>query len=125
VKEAIMASKKKTDKSEDETIENQEGAEPADENAETGQKSETLAEDSAETSAEEADMVTGSPVTDLHARLTKAVHAISTQGGQEKVFALHQLELLTGRLKMVLPAGIAATEDAELRTGLNAILAIL
>jgi hypothetical protein len=63
--------------------------------------------------------------TDLHGRLTKAVKALSPHAGQEKTFALHQLELLTGRLKMAIPAGIAATEDDDLRSGLEAVLALL
>ena len=62
---------------------------------------------------------------DLHSRLTKTVRAIGTTAGQEKVFALHQLELLTGRLKMVLPAGIEAADDGEMRAGLEALLALL
>lgn len=49
---------------------------------------------------------------DIHARLTKAAQRAV---GQEAVHALNQLEILTGRLKLVLPAGIAATEDVDLR----------
>ncbi|MCE9565836.1 MAG: hypothetical protein K8U57_27745 [Planctomycetes bacterium] len=65
-----------------------------------------------------------SEVFDLHDRLTKAVRAIASDAGQEKTFALQQLEMLTGRLKMVLPAGIAATEK-ELQADLNTLLGLL
>lgn len=60
----------------------------------------------------------------LHDRLSKAVRSLAADAGQEKTFALHQLEVLTGRLKMVLPAGIAATEK-ELQSALNTLLGLL
>jgi hypothetical protein len=62
----------------------------------------------------------------LHDLLSKAArHATSTHAGQESVFALHQLEMLAGRLKVLIPAGIAATEDPDLRAALNSLLGLL
>ena len=61
----------------------------------------------------------------IHERLTKLVRSITPHAGQEKVFALHQLELLTGRLKMVIPAAIAATDDSALRADLTSLLGLL
>jgi hypothetical protein len=78
-----------------------------------------------ETSTAVADLGVEQPLpTDLHIRLTKAARALST-GGQEKHFAVHQLEHLTGKLKMALPAGIAATDDDDLKAGLELLLRLM
>lgn len=61
----------------------------------------------------------------LHSRLEKAARSLSTHGGQERVHALNQVELLTGRLKMALPAAISATDDMELKAALETLLGLL
>jgi hypothetical protein len=76
------------------------------------------------TSDEPALTVEQSLPKDLHIRLTKEARALST-GGQEKHFAIHQLEHLTGKLKMALPAGIATTEDEDLKASLKLLLDLL
>jgi len=62
---------------------------------------------------------------DLHARIEKLARAIAIHGGHDRVHALNQVELLTGRLKMTLPAAITAVEDAELKTALETLLGLL
>ncbi len=122
-----MASNKKK-QNEDETLESTE-VEGVNEtaSAETAEGDEPTEAETVEESSESEpvnETASTSPA-DIHSRLTMTVRAINTTAGQEKMFALHQLEMLTGRLKMVLPAGIEAADDGELKAGLEALLALL
>ncbi len=130
-----MASNKKASKStepttEDEIVDGQGKAETVD--AEGSEPDETTDDANAELNEPTTEDVNGMMVTapaaittDLHGLLSKEVRSINTHAGQEKVFAIHQLEMMTGRLKMIIPAGIAATDDPAIIAGLNALMSIL
>jgi hypothetical protein len=60
----------------------------------------------------------------LHQLVAKAARD-ARMGPQEVHFPLHNVELLTGRLKTILPAAIEAAPDETLKSGLQALLNLL
>jgi hypothetical protein len=60
----------------------------------------------------------------LHGRLEKAMRELHT-APQDVVFPLHTVEMLTGRLKTILPEAIKAASDEELKADLQTLLGLL
>jgi hypothetical protein len=122
-----MAKANAKKKPEDETLEQ---IAPDDAASETLEQDDSGAEETdAETEDEATPVAATSTVqpslpADLHTRLTKAARVLTTHG-QERHFAVHQLEHLTGKLKMMLPAGIAAIDDAALKADLELLHGLL
>lgn len=116
-------------KPEDESLEQNAPQETGDETSDMEELSEEIA-DELEASDEPVTAVVSSDITpsaplDLQRRITWAARSIATHGGQEKSHALNQIELLTGRLKMALPAAITAVADQDLKAGLEQLLNLL
>jgi len=71
-----------------------------------------------------AEHIHPNPAGNLHSRLEKAVRAVHS-GPQDAHFALHTVEMLTGRLKSILPSAIGAVDDEDLKTSLSALQNLL
>jgi hypothetical protein len=84
--------------------------------------------DAAESEGQSATVVTPEPVAPyvpLHARLEKAVRGAGASGNPDAVHALNKVEMLTGTLKLSLPAAIKAAGDEQLREDLEDLLSLL
>ena len=111
-----MARKKEAAPVTDEADAEKAAVEELGESADAGE----IVEEEAETGADD-DVATPR---NLHGRIERAVREL--QGAPQQVhFALHTVEMLTGRLRLALPNAINASTDESLKADLQTLLALL